>query len=147
MESSKRSVSAPSPEPTDKVIFVISKHAGVGEAWVRDNRAEVHDAWWDPQGSIDSELRYSPPAKSTSKGSIGLYPLVLTDRHWERAPDGRLHEVTGPMHWEIEGPQTWRWTTVETALRYVTEMSVKSTDPVVRQNAQETITILKKRLR
>jgi hypothetical protein len=58
-----------------------------------------------------------------------------------------MKESTGPLNWEIEGPQTWRWSTVETALRYVTEMSAKSTDPAVKQNAEKTIAILKRHLR
>jgi hypothetical protein len=71
--------SSPSPLPEGGVIFVTSKHGGVGEVWVHGNRAEVHDAWWDPLGSIDSSLRYAPPPKAASNGNIGVYHLVLTD--------------------------------------------------------------------
>ncbi|MGC2552666.1 MAG: hypothetical protein WA437_20560, partial [Candidatus Sulfotelmatobacter sp.] len=75
--------SVESPEPKDRVIFLTSKHAGVGEVWVRGNRAEVHDAWWDPLGSIDSSLLYTPPPAAKTHGNIGVYHLVLTDKHWQ----------------------------------------------------------------
>jgi hypothetical protein len=42
--------SRPSPEPKDTRIFVTSIHHGVGAMWVKDDRAEVHDAWWDELG-------------------------------------------------------------------------------------------------
>jgi hypothetical protein len=139
--------SAQSPEPKDKVIFLTSKHAGVGEVRVGENRAEVHDAWWDLLGSIDSSLRYTPPPAANARRNIGVYHLILTDKHWEPEPNGEMKEVTGPSHWEIEGPQTWRWTTAQPAIRYVEEMSEKSNDPLVKQNAERTIAILKSHLR
>lgn len=139
--------SVQSPEPKDKVIFLTSKHAGVGEVWVRENRAEVHDAWWDMLGSSDSSLRYAPPPAANARRNIGVYHLVLTDKHWEAEPNGQMKEVTGSSHWEIEGPLTWRWTTVEPAIRYVADMSEKSSDPVIKQNAERTIAILKSHLR
>jgi hypothetical protein len=139
--------SEPSPQPKDKVIFVTSQHHGVGERWVNESRAEVQDGWWDPLGSIDSALRYTPPAKSNSEGNIGVYHLALTDKHWEPEPNGQMKEVTGSLHWEIEGPLTWRWTTVEPAMRYVADMSEKSSDPAIKHNAERTIAILKSHLR
>jgi hypothetical protein len=139
--------SSPSPEPEGKVVFLTSKHAGVGEVWTRDNRAEVHDAWWDLLGSIDPSLRYTPPPAVNARRNIGVYYLTVTDKHWELEPNGQMKEVIGPLHWEIEGPQTWRWTTVGPAIKYVSQMSEKSSDPLVKQNAERTISILKRYLR
>lgn len=82
--------SSPSPQPEDKVIFITSKHAGVGEVWVRGRRAEVHDAWWDLLGSIDSALLYVPSPKAKSNRNIGVYRLMLTDKHWEPASNGQI---------------------------------------------------------
>jgi hypothetical protein len=40
-----------------------------------------------------------------------------------------------------------RWTTVDAAIRYVTKMRDKSTNPVIKQNVERTIAILKSHLR
>jgi hypothetical protein len=135
-------VSPPSPQPTDGRIFVTSTHRGVGEISVKDNRAEVHDAWWDELGSIDSSLRYTP-SKAESNWNIGVYHLILTDKHWGRGADGVMKEVTGPPEWKIEGPLTKRWATVEAAIRYVQNMRDNSSDLSVKQNADKTITALR----
>jgi len=45
----------------------------------------------------------------------------------------------------IEGPPAPPFATVTAAIRYVLEMSRKTTDPVVKKNADETLTELLKR--
>jgi hypothetical protein len=139
--------SAPNPEPKDNTIFVTTKHHSVSERWIKGNRAEVQDGWWDPLGSFDSALRYIPNSKTGTDGNIGVYHLILTDKHWEHGADGSAKEVTGPLHWKIDGPLTRRWTTVEAAIRYVTQMRDKSSDALVKQNADKTIEILQRHLK
>lgn len=138
--------STPSPQPKDGTIFVTSTHHGIGEKWVKDNRAEVQDAWWDQLGSIDTSLRYIPPPSGNATGNIGVYRLVLTDKHWERGAFGVMKETTGPAQWKIDGPMTRRWTTVEAAIRYVEQKRDRSDDKIIRENADRTLKALRSRL-
>ena len=140
-------ISSPSPQPTDGRIFVTSTHRGVGEIWVKDNHAEVHDAWWDELGSIDSSLRYTPVPSSNATGNIGVYRLVLSDKRWERSADGVMKEVAGPPEWKIEGPLTRRWTTVDAAIRYVEQQRKRSNDASLKQNADATLKALRARMK
>jgi phage host-nuclease inhibitor protein Gam len=49
---------------------------------------------------------------------------------------------TGQVAWRITEPRDFRWTTVNTAIRYVLEKRNKTTDPVIRENADRTIKAL-----
>ena len=53
--------------------------------------------------------------------------------------------MTGPAAWQIEKTPAFRWTTVNTAIRYVLELRAKSHDPSIRKNADETLEKLLKR--
>ena len=52
--------------------------------------------------------------------------------------------MTGPNRWRIEGSLRYRWTTLNTAIRYVMDTRDKSTDPSLRANAEKTVEMLRK---
>lgn len=135
-----------SPAPRDETILVTTEYPlGNGPMSINGNRAEAWEKWVDDLGSIDSKLRYKPPARSDAEFVLRIYKLVLTDKHWETGEDGTsLKEVTGSQKWRIEGSLTVRSASKEAAIRYVTEMRDSALDPVVRTNADKTIGILKR---
>lgn len=55
---------------------------------------------------------------------------------------GSPKEETGPERWLIDGSDTTEWTTVEAAIRYVTEMRDHATDPLIKKNADRTLAML-----
>ncbi len=96
-----------------------------------------------PVGQIDSALRYSPPTRRFYKTSRH-FNLVQTNHRWEPGINGEPNkEVTVPMQWLIDEPNDTLMLNVSTAIRCVTERRDKTTDPVVRKNADLTLTKLK----
>jgi len=53
-----------------------------------------------------------------------------------------LKEVSGAREWRIEETDAAIWLTVETAIRYVTQMRDQSNDPVIKRNADRTLAVL-----
>lgn len=130
--------------PTEKkTIAVISAKYkySVDERWVKGNQAEIANECVY-LGRIDDLLRYRPPDSRYDKTEV-LHHLVLTDKHWEFESDGNTEkEVGGPPAWRIENPEPLLWVTVDTAVRYVTQIRDKTTDPVIKKNADQTLTKL-----
>jgi len=102
-------------------------------------------------GELDSSLRLSkytsmrlpPESASACYGDDYFgFNLLLSDKHWKTAADGSAKQLNGPPSWRIEDPSFEPLITLNTAIRYVRQMSAKSTDPVVRMNAAKTLTIL-----
>jgi|SRR5580700_78650 hypothetical protein len=138
----------PSPLPRQKLIYVTTSHRTVGKIQAQGNRVEVDENWVDPLGTIESSLRYRPPPKQAHEveGTIFVYRLVLTNKHWEPAPDGGSpRESTGPQEWKIEGSMKLREVALDAAIRYVAMLRDKTTDPEVKRNADETLAVLKQR--
>jgi hypothetical protein len=73
------------------------------------------------------------------------YRLVNSDKHWEFGP-GREgpRQIQSVQKWEFDGFQGNLYINVKTAIKYVNEMRDKSSDPVVRQNADKTVGSLRK---
>jgi len=104
---------------------------------------------YGPVGLLDSSLRISEEGLDKVPG-LGCcmdefnYSLLLLDRHWETALDGRsMNEIAGPLAWRIENYPPLAWISVRTAIRYVTEMRDKSTDAATKKNADETLAKLR----
>jgi hypothetical protein len=137
------------PLPPKGEIYVFDDGFGVEREPVK--RTATFDAvdflvWAKPVGRIDSKLRYSRPteAEMRSYKPAYLFHLVLTNKYWKLGPDGKLlEETTGPPEWRIS-PQLSLWTTVNPAILYVRKMRDKTTDPVIKKNADKTLAILKK---
>jgi hypothetical protein len=114
------------PYPEAGVIDLTSTGGFVGETSRQNDLAEVWTKWTDNLGSIDSALRYRSPDQNVV-GTIYVFHLVFIGRKWK-----------------IAGLSRNRTATVDRALRYVTEMRNRSADPVIRENANKTIAVLKR---
>lgn len=137
----------PQPHPTNKPILVVSNYYGINLDNRNGDRAEIQVEYVDC-GQIDSELRYSPPRKTqASKTSFGYRLVSVPTYVMVYGSDGKTlveKRPTGSAVWQIEGsqadgPPPARWTTVNTAIRYVLEVQNKTTDSVVKKNADETL--------
>jgi hypothetical protein len=99
-------------------------------------------------GRIDSRLRFVAAPKSHSYPQFYLYYLVFGPTPMRTyGPDGKTlieEKMTGPNRWKIEGSLGYRWTTVNTALRYVTEARDTSRDPAIKKNADQTLAVLRR---
>lgn len=130
----------PSPQPHDKPITVIGNDYSVREIWTRGNQAELSVTYRD-LGRIDSSLRYSPPDARFPR-IVVRYRLILKG---EPAPAGRgTGKMGGPREWRIANAQSSLWTGLNAAIRYVTEMSQKASDPVIKKNGAQTLVTLMK---
>lgn len=127
------------PYPPDGEIQLKSGPGVIGETQRSGDHAEVWTKWGDYYGTIDSYLRYKPPAP---KGRIMLeesFSLVFVDR-----PHGGAVTAGSSGQWLIKGPLHTRSADIPHAIRYVEAMRDKSNDPVIRRNADKTITDLKR---
>lgn len=117
-----------------------------GPGGLVDYQVEVDLFEW---GSINSFLNFTRARGPRAKNVAVDEPverqtyesIVLTDRFLKRSPSGDEEKI---------GARRWRITLfalpslgVEAALRWVAQMRDKSNDPVIRYNAERTITILR----
>lgn len=145
-------VETPKPQ-WDKILVYDIVH--VGEALIEGDTAEIGISG-NSLGELDSSLRLAdyPPGKPCAQDSACYgddkltYILLLSEKpwDWEAAPDGtRAKEFTGPLAWRIyRFDPSEPWISLDTAIRYVTEMRDKTTDPAIKKNADETLAILLK---
>jgi len=134
------------PYPKDRAVVVVSNIYGVVESSVKTDAAEI-SMECTYLGSIDSTLRFTPAPESKYYKSAKSYQLVPRPRHIVTyGPDGKTkiqdREIPGTRVWQIdEGPGLLglRWTTVNTAIRYILEERNKTADPVIKTNADRTI--------
>jgi hypothetical protein len=129
--------------------LIVAKNFGVGNASLTQEEKANVSAFYTYLGEINRRtgrfglalLGQEPVSNIPGQAD---YTLYLTDTHWELEPDGTtIKEVTGPLEWKLEGPPYDPRITVDTAIRYMTEMRQKSTDPTFRRNAAKTLTALK----
>jgi hypothetical protein len=52
------------------------------------------------------------------------------------------NEIVGPSRWRIEEAPAEQWISVNAAIRYVTQMRDAATDPVIKDNAEQTLAAL-----
>ena len=129
--------------PPGGKIAVFGKDFSILNERVTANSTEI-DVDIDPEGEIDSTLKYSEPTKHTYKSAI-VFHLVLSDKYWELEPDGKTpKQVTGTPGWKIEDSDAVLWLGADSALRYVAERRNKTSDSTTRRNAEITIGILKR---
>lgn len=103
-------------------------------------------------GQLDSALRFKEALHVTPgnglirEGINAEYDLVLT-KNRELEPDKREgREIAGARVWRIENAPSFCTIKLETAIRYVSEMQEKTTDPTVKENASQALAKLKKLL-
>ena len=105
-----------------------------------------------PLGELDSSLRLSnyktyrlPRNNSACNCDNYLgFTLVLSNKHWQIAPDGTVEELDGPLTWRIENTFFSPIITLNTAIRYVSQMRDNTRDLIIKKNAAETLAMLKR---
>jgi hypothetical protein len=96
-------------------------------------------------GTIDAALRFAPAPRTDAVKESELYHLVFARSHGRKFENGKIvqEEATGyPITWQISRPLDMPFTTVNTAIRYVLEKREKTSDPVIKQNADKTLAAL-----
>ena len=139
--------SSSAPYSKDADIILTSTAAQVGEVSVNGDRAEVETKWGDSYGSIDAQLRYKPieAPRSAPLNSIALNSIAVIGRyHLVLVKAGTSDSAVGnKTEWRIEGSQR-RYATLDAAIRYVAMMRDRSSNPVVKKNAEKTLAILRR---
>lgn len=130
----------PRPMPDGKPVVVIGEDYSVRETRVAGNHAEVIVTYRE-LGEIDSSLHYSPP-EASSRRLVAQYDLILTSKG--TSVTAGTAEATGARQWRIENLQRVVWMGLAAAVRYVTEIRDKSTDPLIKRNASITLMELRK---
>jgi hypothetical protein len=118
----------------------VVKEIGVGNASIRDeNSAKVTTGSfrWGRLDPMTALFRLDPP---TGEKSVEDYDLILTDAHHDL---GVNVGTNGAMGWKISGPSRQPQISVETAIRYVTEMRNQASDAAIKQNAGSALAKLK----
>jgi hypothetical protein len=147
-EASESFFTKPAPPSGNKIIFIRSNGWPLPWGKTIGNTAEI-DIGYGDAGQIDSSLRYTPPKPTRAIKTGVFYRLVYVRTHWTQRSfhkNGKMEEkeMIGPMEWQIDGSPEQPWTTVNTAIRYVLEVRDKTNNPVIRRNADRTITELLK---
>ena len=131
--------------PPKKVILVVSNHWGpAGRPEVSAHDTVVVVGCWE-WGTIDAALRFTPAPKTTAVKEGRGYHLVFAPQHFRTFKNGKLVEDgTNALdkRWQITKPLDMPFTTVNTAIRYVLEKRDKTTNPVIKQNADKTLAAL-----
>ena len=98
-------------------------------------------------GRIDSQLRFTATPSPHGNPHFYIYRLVFGPTPMRMyGPDGKTlieEKMTGPNRWRIEGSLGYRWTTVNTAIRYVSDALDNSKDPAAKKNAEQTLAVLR----
>ena len=72
------------------------------------------------------------------------YSLALSNKYLLPRRGGKpAQEFAGPNRWKITAAPSELWISVNTAIPYVTDMRDKTADPVIKQNAKQTLVELR----
>jgi len=97
-------------------------------------------------GKLDSNLRFEDaPDDPCGTKDFAMRKLTLASTFtFMYASDGTTLTAKKPFYpaWQLKDPVGWRWTTVNTAIRYIMEMRSKTSDPEIKKNADKTISTL-----
>ncbi len=129
------------PRPWQHEKIHIAKDFVVSNAALSGGKAELYVVYIG-LGELDSSLRFTSGVPGGDKVQEG-YHLVQSNRSSATSDDGSGKDVTGPSRWKIEDSPAEQWISVSTAIRYVKEMRDKTTDPAIKQNADQTLAKLK----
>ncbi len=99
-------------------------------------------------GEIREDLEFIRNPTHTADGvwikeTDARYVLVLTDRHWEFTDDGP-REIRGVKEWLIRDGGHDVIVSLDTAIRYVSNIYKESNRAVVRKNAARTLIVLRR---
>jgi hypothetical protein len=155
----------PGREPQHHVLEVIGgERIDDGFPLLKGTTRVRIDVSVDARGQIDSDGRFTSvldpslidpsgrpltrPIHARLRGPLPIaeiFYLVLTDTYWQFGPNrGGLREVKGSPEWRIETFQFEPSVTIDTAIRYLTKLRDDSGSEVIRSNADQSITILRR---
>jgi len=125
----------------EKIIVV--KDFGVSNASIsEENKADV-GVEYISLGQLDSRTVLFEQGSMSYIKLRGNYGLVLTDKHGKAGSNGvATKESSGPVEWRIEGPVPEPHITVDTAIRFTTELRDRASDSVTKKNAARTLAAL-----
>jgi hypothetical protein len=131
------------PKLAGKVVQVVSDYYGVN-SYSNDGTAAIVDMEYSDAGQIDAALRYRPPHGTLADKTSLRYRVVSGPSFMVMyGPDGKTKvqekEIPEEKAWQVEGPPSAPWATVNAAIRYVLETREKTTDPVIKNNADQTL--------
>jgi hypothetical protein len=84
-------------------ILLMGTGGNLGEDWVKGNEAQVETKWTDYDGTIDSALRFKPPAPQITMTTF-VFRLVYTNKHRDiGGKRGNGKRIYWPLGMEISG--------------------------------------------
>jgi hypothetical protein len=129
-------------------IIVVKDYVVRGPDMRKDTARFVVD--YHVWGQFDSSLRFERLEGLVVNHPIRVreyIPLVRTDKHIELGNDGQWRQVKGTLEWRIGTIPSAPHVSVDTAIRYLTELREKSSDPIVKTNADRAVDDLRVLLR
>jgi len=93
-----------------------------------------------------TELRYIPPTYLVSMSGLLLKPQLVHQQRTTTSNGATASKIVALPVWKIEGALGYRSAIVHAAIVYVAKKRDETTDPVIRQNAEKTLGILKRML-
>jgi hypothetical protein len=133
----------PPPKPGIRVVSNIWGPAGPPRKIAGHDNVVLVGCWhW---GTIDSALRFTPAPKTEAVKEGEGYRLVFAPTHFRTLVNGKLVQGEGTvqrMRWQILDSLDMPFTTVNTAIRYILEKRARTSDPVIKQNAEKTLAAL-----
>jgi hypothetical protein len=131
----------PSEPPRSKVLVVIARGYAVSTAAEKTNSPEFYMGY-EEVGRIDAtSLRFAPSNTGTETRSFVKYSVVSADVNGVTdAAQTTSHAGNTSPAWRIDGTQPPAMhLTAAAAIRYITQMRSKATDPLIQKNADLTI--------
>jgi len=123
-------------------INVVSDDFDVSEIPSPQNNPKLNVYFRYFYGNLDSAVRFFASLHGNSllrEGTNVEYVLTLTDTQGVQTK-----QVAAAQEWKVEDAHPYCFITLATAIRYVTVMRDKATDPAIKKNADETLAKLKK---
>ena len=131
-------------------IAVVSDRFELRENRISDTRAQVDLVFLHWYGDLEPSLRFRraqdlAPGGVLIKDGISMrFELALVDHYSEFATNTQApNEVKTEPSWRIEPFQAGVSLDLHAAIRYVTEMEKKASDPVIKKNADAALGILR----
>jgi len=141
----------PVPAPSVQLIHVVGdpSHDTIEETTEAEGWTEV-SVTTNELGTLDRTLRFArSPRKGRNnvallRGPVITLDLVLTTKRLKLREDGtHVVEATSTPKWLILCGSESLWVSVDTAIRYVTEMRARTKDPNMRKNADQSLANLR----
>src|ERR1700722_6043261 len=142
VETAKFLVTPRRPYPGQEIVVAASYQVSGTRRQDRDARSEVEYRTWV---TIDSSLRFAREEGRIPDKPVHdpeSYYLVFTNKHNEFRENELNAVVDAPFLWRIEIVPSRPHLSMDAAIRYVTDMRDKSNDPLIKENADKTLTAL-----